>query len=284
MEKILLTGGTGFIGSNLLNKISDFYKVVVITRKKPVAKKFYKKNIILLNFNNYEQLNQKLKKIKINTVIHCATHYVKKHSYTDILKLVNANILLGNIILENLEIMKVKKFINFSTVWQDPKNTNGKYTNLYSAYKRSFSEIVEFYKQSLKNIKFFEMLISDTFGNNDKRKKLISVLKYNYQNNKPTHIISKNLFINLINVKDLNYLILKVLNNKVLPDRYIVCNPKDIKLIELIKNINKNNKKKIKINWVSKKIIRNKLVDYNSIKNWTPNESKIEDIISYIKE
>ena len=284
MEKILLTGGTGFIGSNLLNKISDFYKVVVITRKKPVAKKFYKKNIILLNFNNYEQLNQKLKKIKINTVIHCATHYVKKHSYTDILKLVNSNILLGNIILENLEVMKVKKFINFSTVWQDPKNTNGKYTNLYSAYKRSFSEIVEFYKQSFKNIKFFEMLISDTFGYSDKRKKLISVLKYNYQNNKPTDIVSKNLFINLINVNDLNYLILKVLNNKVLPDRYIVCNSKDIKLVELIKNINKNNKKKIKINWVSKKTIRNKLIDYNSIKNWTPRESKIEDVIRYIKE
>ena len=43
MEKILLTGGTGFIGSNLLNKISDFYKVVVITRRKTIAKKFYKK-------------------------------------------------------------------------------------------------------------------------------------------------------------------------------------------------------------------------------------------------
>ena len=79
-------------------------------------------------------------------------------------------------------------------------------------------------------------------------------------------------------------MILKVLNNKVLPDRYIVCNSKDIKLIKLIKNINKNNKKKIKINWVSKKTIRNKLIDYNSIKNWTPRESKIEDVIRYIKE
>ena len=43
MEKILLTGGTGFIGSNLLNKISDFYKVVLITRKKLLQKNFIKK-------------------------------------------------------------------------------------------------------------------------------------------------------------------------------------------------------------------------------------------------
>ena len=61
--KILLTGGTGFIGSNLLNKIG-FLQSCLITRKKTVAKKFYKK-YNFINFNNYEQLNQKLKKLKL---------------------------------------------------------------------------------------------------------------------------------------------------------------------------------------------------------------------------
>ena len=42
--------------------------------------------------------------------------------------------------------MKVEKFINFSTIWQDVKNTNGKYVNLYAAYKKGFSEIINFYK------------------------------------------------------------------------------------------------------------------------------------------
>ena len=108
MEKILLTGATGFIGSNILNEISKNNKVFIIVRGKLVKKQIRKKNIILIKFNDYEKLNLELKKIRVDTVIHCATHYIKQHSYSDIKKLINSNILLGNIILENLENMKVK--------------------------------------------------------------------------------------------------------------------------------------------------------------------------------
>ena len=63
-------------------------------------------------FDNYETLNKKLKKLKVNTVIHCATHYVKNHNFEDLKKLSNSNILFGNVILENPEVMGVKKFVN----------------------------------------------------------------------------------------------------------------------------------------------------------------------------
>ena len=52
--------------------------------------------------------------------------------------------------------MKVEKFINFSTIWQDVKNTNGKYVNLYAAYKKGFSEIINFYKNFYSRIKFLK--------------------------------------------------------------------------------------------------------------------------------
>ena len=43
--------------------------------------------------------------------------------------------LFGNIILENLKIMRVKKFVNFSTVWENYDGKKDNYYNLYSAYK-----------------------------------------------------------------------------------------------------------------------------------------------------
>ena len=46
-------------------------------------------------------------------------------------------------------------------------------------------------------------MISDTFGENDNRPKIINVLKKNYKYNKITKIVSKNLFINLLNIKDI---------------------------------------------------------------------------------
>ena len=112
MNKILLTGSSGFIGFELLKDLSKNNKVYITLRKKE-KKHFKNKNIVEIYFNNYEKLNEKLKKIKIDTVIHCATHYVKYHNFNDIKKLSESNILFGNVILENLKIMNVKNLLIF---------------------------------------------------------------------------------------------------------------------------------------------------------------------------
>ena len=148
MKKILLTGSTGFIGSELLKNLSKNYKIYVTLRKK-TKKNFIHKNIIKIYFSSFQNLNDKIEKLKINTVIHCATHYVKKHDFKDIKKLSDSNILFGNIILENLEKMGVKTFINFSTVWENFNGKKDNYYNLYSAYKSSFKNIINFYKKNL---------------------------------------------------------------------------------------------------------------------------------------
>ena len=203
INKILLTGSSGFIGFELLKNLSKNYKVYITLRKKN-KNQFKNKNIVEIYFNNYETLNKKLKKIRINTVIHCATHYVKYHNFNDLKKLNESNILFGNIILENLEKMNVKKFINFSTVWENYNGKKENYFNLYAAYKQSFNNLISFYKKIFKKTKFFNLKISDTFGQFDKRKKIINVLKINYKKNIVTNILSKNLFLNLLNVSDIN--------------------------------------------------------------------------------
>mgnify|MGYP001337544628 FL=1 len=171
MYKILLTGSSGFIGSKILSSFSEKYKFYIVVRKKIPKKKLIKKNIKVLYFKSYESLNSKLKKIKVDIVIHCATHYIKTHRFSDIKKFCNSNLLFGNIILENLNVMKASKFINFSTVWEDSNAKKNDTINLYAAYKKSFSTILDFYKKNLKKVKFYELMISDTFGKDDHRKK-----------------------------------------------------------------------------------------------------------------
>ena len=39
MKKILLTGGTGFIGSNILDEIVKYFEVTILIRKKILKKK-----------------------------------------------------------------------------------------------------------------------------------------------------------------------------------------------------------------------------------------------------
>ena len=283
MKKILLTGSTGFIGSALLDNISKKNKVYITVRKKDKIL-LKNKNISKIYFDDYDKLNRKLKKIKVNTVIHCATHYVKKHNYDDLKKLSNANILFGNIILENLEVMNVKKFINFSTVWTNYDGVRGNFFNLYSVYKENFNNIIKFYSKFLKNIKFYNLNISDTFGKSDKRKKIINILKINYKKNLLTKIISKNLYLNLLNIIDIINAVNLIMNGKVRPESYILKNNRNFSISKLVDSINSFSTKKIKVKWLSNKIIKEKLYNYKRLKQWRPVNSNIKDIVDIIKK
>ncbi len=277
MNKILLTGSSGFIGCELLKDLSKNHKVYITLRKKN-KNQLKNKNIVEIYFNNYETLNKKLKKVKIDTVIHCATHYVKYHNFNDLKKLSESNILFGNIILENLEKMDVKKFINFSTVWENYNGEKGNYFNLYAAYKHSFNSLIGFYKKIYKKTKFFSLIISDTFGEFDKRKKIIKVLKTNYKKNKTTNILSKNLFLNLLNVLDINNATKLILKKNIKPGAYVLKNKEDFCISTIINDINKSSIKKIKINWLSNKVIKEKIYNYKNLKGWKPLNSKVRDI------
>ena len=283
MKNILLTGSTGFIGSELLKYLSNYNKVYITVRKK------YKinsnnKNINKIYFNSHKNLSYKIKKLKIDTVVHCATHYVKNHNFEDIKELSESNILFGNIILENLKIMRVKKFVNFSTVWENYDGKKDNCYNLYSAYKAGFGKIISFYKKENKNIKFLNLVISDTFGLRDKRKKLVNLLKTNYKRNLVTKVISKNLYINLLNVKDIVSAIKLILKKNYKSDTYILKNKNNFKIYDIIKKIEKYSQKKIKVKWLSNKIIKEKIYKFKTLKGWKPKNSDIKDIIRIITE
>ena len=279
MKKILLTGSTGFVGSAILNELSKNYIVYCLNRKKLKQSKKYKN----IYFKSYDDLNSKLRKIQADTVIHCATHYVKYHDAKDINKLSNSNILFGNIILENLSNMKVKNFINFSTVWENYDGIKDNYFNLYSVYKKCFGNLLKYYEKNSPNINFYNLFISDTFGEHDKRPKIINVLKNNYKKNLITKIISSKLYLNLLNIKDIVDSISIIFKNKNKPGHYNLVNSKNYSMSQIINEINNKHNKKIKIKWLSNKPIRERIFKNKKLIGWAPKNSTIDDIVRVIK-
>ena len=280
MKKILLTGGSGFIGKNILEELSKSYKITSLIRKK--KKITIHKNINFLYFKDLNYLDQILKKEKFDIIIHCATHYKKIHNENDIKKMIDANIYLGNIILDNYKNIKFTKFINFTTVWENFDGLNNNPPNLYSAYKLSFSNIIKFYQKQLPKVNFYNLYLSETFGLNDKRKKILSTIKKNYKKNSPTTIVSKNLSINIINIKDIVLAIKIILTKKIKKGSYALVNNKQTSVHQLINEFNKLNKKKIKSIWISSKIIKEKMFNYKKVPGWFPQNSSIKDLIKYI--
>ena len=280
---ILITGCTGFIGSNILNKFQNRNKIYIILRNNKNKKKFKNKNIKIINYKNYDELNKKISKIKAELIIHTATHYTKTHKQKDLKEFSNSNILFGNIILENLDSMKTKKFINFSTVWEDYNGIKENYFNLYSAYKKAFSKILNFYRNKFKKVKFYELMLSDTFGKNDNRLKIINVLRKNYKSNTITKIISKNLYVNFLNVEDITNAVYLIYKKNIKPAKYLLKNNSDTNIHKMIQIFNKENDRKIKVKWLSNNLIKEKSLPYKKLKSWKPIKSNISDIIKIIK-
>ena len=253
-KNILITGASGFVGSHVLDDcLKNNFNVHAIFRhsKKNVSfAKKYKKQIFPIFYNNIYEIKNKLTNCKIDYVIHCATHYIKKHDHNDIENIIKSNVLFSTILLDAVVNIKIKKFINLGTVWQHFNDTKNLAFNLYAATKQSFECIFNYYKNQYSKIKFYNILLTDTFGANDKRKKLVPTLLKNFNNKNQDKInIPKNLSMNLVNINEVTKCLNILLKNNSESNNYVIKSKQDVKIFDLINFLNDNLEKKIKINW-----------------------------------
>ena len=90
MKSILLTGGSGFIGTNLLNSLKDKFKIYVLKRINNKKKSInVNKNIFIINYKNLKKIENLLCKKKINYFINLATHYSNQNDSSNLLKLLS---------------------------------------------------------------------------------------------------------------------------------------------------------------------------------------------------
>ena len=279
MKKILITGSSGFLGSSILKNLLNSNYLYATTRNNKISKN---RNLKFIYFKNHNDLNSKLKKIKVDIVIHCATNYIKEHTQKDISKITKANIEFGNILLENLNGMRVKKFINFCTVWQNFNSIKKEPANLYSASKNAFLEILKFYKKKNDKINYLNLYVSDTYGENDTRKKIINVIKNSNFKRKRIKIISKNLTLNLLNVKDIVNAIMIIVLKNVKSGDYNVVNSKNFSISKIILHLKRNKNFRSKIIWGKKKIINDKILKLRKLPYWKPKYSKLENLTNFI--
>ena len=119
--------------------------------------------------------------------------------------------------------------------------------NLYAATKNAFEMITNYYANINNKTIFYNIKFYESFGDNDKRKKIIPTIINNYKKNKTTKIVSKQLSLNIIHTDDIINSIMILLNNNITPGTYCIKNTNNIKISKLINTLNKLLNKKIKV-------------------------------------
>lgn len=286
-KTILLTGSTGFIGKIFLkDALYNGYNVLDILRKKnqnnkelrSLKKKYHKKYNSIF-YSRFEEINNKLKNKKIDYFINFATLYKNSHKQNEIPLFINSNITFPTIILENI-YLKVKKIISLGTMMQHMGGKDYFPKNFYASTKSGFEMILKFYSSQNKNLKYYNLKFFESFGEFDKRKKLIPTLIENYKKNLQTKVISKKLELNIVHVNDIVKAVNILLKRNIKSGDYCLKHSKNIKINNLISKINNKSNKKIKIKFLNKKTEKPFISKIHVLPGWKADkylQKKIED-------
>ena len=276
-KTLLLTGTSGFIGKIFLNEaLHKGFKVIDILRVKNkkdkdlnLLRKNFFKSYKSIFYKNNSEIKKKLLKIKANYFINFATFYKNTHTYSEIPNFINSNIIFPSLILD-LVFLKVQKIINFGTMMQHLDGKNYISNNFYASTKSAMEMITNYYSQLNKNTKIYNLKFYESFSETDTRKKLIPTLIKNYKENKKTIINSKKLELNIIHVKDILKAIEILLNKNYKSGSYCLKNSKNIKISNMINEINKKSLKKVKVEYLNLKFSLPKKNKIKILPGWKP--------------
>lgn len=275
MKKVIVTGGNGFIGSNLINFLikKNFFVINIdkntYSKSSYILKNLKRKNYIFykLDINNKSKILNILKKNKPNAVFNLAAETHVDRSIDSPKEFINSNICGVFNLLEAIREYKKKiRLIHISTdeVYGDLKGNNRSNekdsynpSSPYSASKASSDHLIQSYVRTF-GIDASISNCCNNYGPGQFPEKLIPTLIFNILNNKPLPIYGKG-----INSREWIYVedhcrgLLAILEKGKKGESYNIgtgLNINNLNLTKLLLNIVKNKKikigKKVKIKFV----------------------------------
>jgi dTDP-glucose 4,6-dehydratase len=253
MEKVIITGGLGFIGSNLINILKNKYYIINID-KVTYASNFKNIDPHIKNYKFYKQdINNKifiktiLKKYNPSIIFNLAAETHVDRSIDGPEQFIKSNILGVFNLLESIRNYKKKiKLIHVSTdeVYGDIKENYKskeedayKPSSPYSASKASGDLLIKSYIRTYK-IPAIITNCCNNFGLNQYPEKLIPTIIYNTLNKKPIPIYGKGKNIReWIYVKDHCDALIKIAEKGVMGENYNIGSGTVLNNIQIAKKI-----------------------------------------------
>lgn len=197
--KVLISGGTGFIGSNLVERLlREGENVAVLARK---GTKDKAKCLCYSTSGQTEEVIDAFETFRPDAVIHLASLFLAAHKPEDLVSLIQSNLLFGTQLLEGCIHSGTRYFINTGTSWQHYLNEEYNPVCLYAATKKAFEDLSKYYQEA-HGLKVLTLKLFDTYGPGDPRPKLVSLLLKTAQKGEVLGMSPGEQILDLVHVDD----------------------------------------------------------------------------------
>ena len=202
--RALITGATGFVGGYVAECLHaegwHVSAVVRSTSQRDVLPPTVRDD---MQFYDADQmpLSEIVRTAAPDVVFHLATYYTTEHSSAEIDALISANIPFGTQLLDAMAQHGVQNFVYARSSWQYYRGDAYEPVNLYAASKEAFDAMVRFY-ESAHDLHSIRLTLFDTYGEHDRRNKLLAVLPTLAAQGKRLALSEGEQYVDFVHVKD----------------------------------------------------------------------------------
>lgn len=293
MKNIVVSGATGFVGSNLVRFLlkKDFRIYIILRPDSDLTNLIdIKEDIEIFRYDNeISSLIEFMNNTKPITVFHLASNFIAEHESYQIDSLIQSNITFGLHLLEAMKVSGVKELINTSTSWQHYNNDDYNPVCLYAATKQAFESLIEYYVQA-EQFKVISLKLFDTYGETDTRPKLINLLNKFADEKTELNMSPGEQILNLVHISDVcnaYYLAFQFIQQESFKGHidYSIESNESFKLKDIISLFEKITGKEINVNWGGKDYRKREVMEVwingNRLPNWKPMISLEEGLKKY---
>lgn len=178
--RVLLTGGTGFIGSHLARRLeADGHDVHLLLRAESdtaVLGEAVHRIVLHRLAANGSGIGAAIRLVCPEIVVHLASLFLSDHRPEDVPPLVRSNVLFGAEVVEAATRAGVTRLVVAGTSWQHYQDAGYNPVNLYAATKQGFEDLLVFWSKTTP-LRTIILKLFDTYGPGDTRRKLVPLLR-----------------------------------------------------------------------------------------------------------
>lgn len=176
MANIVISGARGFLASRLIPLLLDNnHNILCFTSEKA---KYENEKTFSLPFVKESELKNKVANFKPDIFLNLQVSFYFNHNENTSKEMVESNIFQPLRILDILVDNGLKHLITATSFTEYGEFKEYHPVNLFAATKASFKTLAKYY-HFMRNVSLTDVVIYDTYGEGDKRKKILNLFKEN---------------------------------------------------------------------------------------------------------